>query len=101
MAIQDKTLNTNRSDELYRLAEFGFLAYVKLSDYEKAVDFLKIHYGDRDTEIFLFVLLKWLRSLRRCLVETGPAGKLRLKYSSTRGLRRSRELMLASTSQPS
>ena len=52
-----------RSDGLNRLAEFGFLAYVKLSDYEKAIDFFKIHYADRDTEVSLFVLLQWLRSL--------------------------------------
>jgi hypothetical protein len=54
-----------RSDGLNRLAEFGFLAYVKLSDYEKAIDFFKIHYADRDTEVSLFVLLQWLRSLKR------------------------------------
>src|SRR5205807_1040685 len=53
------------SDGLNRLAEFGFLAYVKLSDYEKAIDFFKIHYADRDTEVSLFVLLQWLRSLKR------------------------------------
>jgi len=55
----------HRSDGLNRLAEFGFLAYVKLSDYDKAIDFFKVHYVDRDTEISLFVLLKWLRSLQR------------------------------------
>jgi len=54
-----------RSDGLNRLAEFGFLAYVKLSDYEKAIDFFKTHYVDRDTEVSLFVLLQWLRSLER------------------------------------
>ena len=54
-----------RSEGLNRLAEFGFLAYVKLSDYEKAIDFFKIHYSRRDTEVSLFVLLQWLRSLER------------------------------------
>jgi hypothetical protein len=54
-----------RSDGLNRLAAFGFLAYVKLSDYDKGIDFFKIHYVDRDAEISLFVLLKWLRSLQR------------------------------------
>jgi hypothetical protein len=53
------------SDGLNRLAEFGFLAYVKLSDYDKAVDFFKTHYVDRGTEVSLFVLLRWLDSLER------------------------------------
>jgi len=47
------------------LAEFGFLAYVKLSDYDRAIDFFKIYYLDRNSEISLFVLLQWLRSLQR------------------------------------
>src|SRR5262249_52592088 len=54
-----------RSGGLNRLAQFGFLAYVKLSDYEKAIDFFKIYYLARDTEVSLFVLLQWLRSLER------------------------------------
>jgi hypothetical protein len=54
-----------RSDGLNRLAEFGFLAYVKLSDYDKGIDFFKAHYVNMEAEISLFVLLKWLRSLQR------------------------------------
>jgi hypothetical protein len=54
-----------RSDGLNRLAEFGFLAYVKLSDYDKAIDFFKIYYAEGNSEISLFVLLQWLRSLHR------------------------------------
>ena len=53
------------SDRLNRLAEFGFLAYVKLSDYDRAIDFFKIHYVDRNSEMSLFILLQWLRSLQR------------------------------------
>jgi hypothetical protein len=55
----------SRSDGPNRLAEFGFLAYVKLSDYEKAIDFFNIHYVARDTEVSLFVMLQWLRSFER------------------------------------
>jgi hypothetical protein len=53
------------ADGPIRLAEFGFLAYVKLSDYDRAIDFFKSHYTGRDPEMSLFVLLQWLRSLRR------------------------------------
>jgi len=55
----------HRSDGLKRLADFGLLAYVKLSDYDKAIDFFKAHYVDRDAEVSLFVLLRWLHSLER------------------------------------
>ena len=55
----------HRSDGRNTLAEFGFLAYVKLSDYDTAIDFFKTQYVDRDTEVSLFVLLQWLRSLER------------------------------------
>jgi hypothetical protein len=61
----DQEAEYHRSDRLNRLAEFGFLAYVKLSDYDRAIDFFKIHYVDRNSEISLFVLLQWLRSLQR------------------------------------
>jgi hypothetical protein len=54
-----------RSDGLNRLAEFGFLAYVKLADYDKAIDFFKARYARSNPEITLFVLLQWLRSLER------------------------------------
>jgi hypothetical protein len=46
------------------LAEFGFLAYVKLSDYDRAIDFFKARYARSNPEITLFVLLEWLRSLQ-------------------------------------
>ena len=55
----------HRSDDRNTLAEFGLLAYVKLSDYDTAIDFFKTQYVDRDTEVSLFVLLQWLRSLER------------------------------------
>ena len=55
----------HRSDGLNRLAEFGFLAYIKLSDYDKGIDFFKAHYVNMEAEISLFVLLRWLRSLQR------------------------------------
>jgi hypothetical protein len=54
----------DRSDRLNRLAEFGFLAYVKLSDYDRAIDFFKARYARSNPEITLFVLLEWLRSLQ-------------------------------------
>lgn len=44
-----------------RLAEFGFLAYAKLSDYDKAIDFLKAHYAETNQEIVLYIVLEWLR----------------------------------------
>jgi len=54
-----------RSDPLNRLAEFGLLANVKLSDYDKAIDFFNANYSRRDPEVTLFVLLNWLRALKR------------------------------------
>lgn len=45
-----------------RLAEFGFLAYAKLSDYDKAIDFLKAHYAATDREVLLYIVLDWLRA---------------------------------------
>jgi hypothetical protein len=46
-----------------RLAEFGFLAYAKLSDYDKAIDFLRGHYAAADEEVVLYLVLHWLRAL--------------------------------------
>ena len=43
----------HRSDGRNTLAEFGLLAYVKLSDYDTAIDFFKTQYVDRDTEVSL------------------------------------------------
>jgi hypothetical protein len=54
-----------RSDGRNRLAEFGFLAYGKLSDYDKAIEFFRTYYVDRGPEVSLFVLLQWLGSLQR------------------------------------
>jgi hypothetical protein len=48
-----------------RLAEFGFLAYIKLSDYDKAIDFFKLRYRRSEPEITLYVLLERLCSLHR------------------------------------
>ncbi|MBW0000177.1 MAG: hypothetical protein JO015_13835 [Verrucomicrobia bacterium] len=45
-----------------RLAEFGFLAYAKLSDYEKAIGFLRLHYAATNQEVLLYVVLDWLRA---------------------------------------
>jgi hypothetical protein len=61
----DRKQEYHRSDRLDRLAEFGFLAYVKLADYDRAIDFFKVRYARSNPEITLFVLLQWLRSLRR------------------------------------
>jgi hypothetical protein len=47
------------------LALFGFLAYVKLSDYDKAIDFFNAHYAQGDPGQTLFVLLTWLNVLHR------------------------------------
>src|SRR6266550_5566506 len=61
----DRKQDYHRSDRLDRLAEFGFLAYVKLADYDRAIDFFKVRYAQSNPEITLFVLLRWLRSLQR------------------------------------
>ncbi len=42
-----------------------FLAYLKLSDYDRAIDFFKARYARSSPEITLFVLLQWLRSRQR------------------------------------
>jgi hypothetical protein len=65
----DRKQEYHRSDRLNRLAEFGFLAYVKLSDYDRAIDFFKVRYARGNPEITLFVLLQWLRSLPDSLLE--------------------------------
>ena len=52
-------------DATERMAQFGFLAYIKLSDYDKAIDFFKRHYKRSKPEMTLYVLLEWLRSLHR------------------------------------
>ena len=61
----DQKREYHHSDRLNRLAEFGFLAYVKLSDYDRAIDFFKARCARSSPEITLFVLLQWLRSLQR------------------------------------
>jgi len=45
-----------------RLAEFGFLAYAKLSDYDKAISFLRVHYVTTDQEVLLYIVLDWMRA---------------------------------------
>ena len=61
----ERKQNYERADRRNRLAEFGFLAYVKLSDYDRAIDFFLARYIASDKEISLFVLLERLRALQR------------------------------------
>jgi hypothetical protein len=63
--VPDPKREYSSADGRKRLAEFGFLAYFKLSDYDKAINFFKLHYGRSEPEITLYVLLRWLRSLHR------------------------------------
>ncbi len=65
----DRTNEYQLSDGFNRLALFGFLAYVMLSDYDKAIDFFNAHYAHGDPwgnpEDTMFVLLTWLHVLHR------------------------------------
>jgi hypothetical protein len=61
-SASDWTQAYKQRDRRNRLAEFGFLAYAKLSDYDKAIDFLKVHYAETNQEIALYIVLEWLRA---------------------------------------
>ena len=61
----NRTNEYHLSEGFDRLALFGFLAYVKLSDYDQAINFFNAHYARGRPEEVLFVLLTWLNVLHR------------------------------------
>ena len=63
--VPDQKREYSSADRTNRLVEFGFLAYIKLSDYDNAIGFFNRHYTRGAPEITLYVLLEWLRSLHR------------------------------------
>ncbi|MBV9489155.1 MAG: hypothetical protein JO069_05450 [Verrucomicrobia bacterium] len=57
------TQDYTRADRLNRLAESGFRAYAKLSDYDRAIDFLTAHHAGGSSDTVLYILSDYLSAL--------------------------------------
>jgi hypothetical protein len=83
--------NYQREQRFQNLALMGFLCYVSLGDYDKAIDFFKRNHSQDSKEVALYILLRELSHLRlgdywrreyEAAVQRGvsPREKLRLTY---------------------